>query len=192
MAVLYRSHFHALELQLELTRRQHPVQHHERDPVFRAGAHQGCDGVFEAGDNPRDELSFKRLAQLLPGIGGKGAEKFWKTFEAQSRQSAAEPRSPTPDGPASPPRPSPLRLQACAANGAEESGGGLGAVDGDHRAAGSRKECGSSAAKMIRLVIEAGYDDYLKENLRQLPLAAGGSGAAGDFCANSSRPWRIF
>src|ERR1019366_8917251 len=33
--------------------------------------------------NPRDELSFKRLAQLLPGIGGKGADKLWKIFSGQ-------------------------------------------------------------------------------------------------------------
>src|SRR5439155_21088389 len=32
--------------------------------------------------NPRDELSFKRIVQLLPGVGGKGAEKLWKTFSA--------------------------------------------------------------------------------------------------------------
>ena len=47
VAVLYRSHFHALELQLELTKRQHPLLHHQRHPVFRAGAHQGRDGVSE-------------------------------------------------------------------------------------------------------------------------------------------------
>ena len=31
--------------------------------------------------NPRDELSFKRIVQMLPGIGGKGAEKLWKNFQ---------------------------------------------------------------------------------------------------------------
>ena len=49
VAVLYRSHFHALELQLELTQAQHPLLHHQRHPVFRAGAHQGRDGLFETG-----------------------------------------------------------------------------------------------------------------------------------------------
>ena len=34
MAVLYRSHFHALELQLELTRQQHSLQHHQRHPLL--------------------------------------------------------------------------------------------------------------------------------------------------------------
>jgi len=42
MAVLYRSHFHALELP-RTDPAQHPVQHHQRRAVLRAGAHQGCD-----------------------------------------------------------------------------------------------------------------------------------------------------
>ena len=42
--------------------------------------------------NPRDELSFKRLAQLLPGIGGKGADKLWQKFRVRSAE--CEVRSP--------------------------------------------------------------------------------------------------
>ena len=53
MAVLYRSHFHALELQLELTKRGMLFQHHERHSLLRAGAHQRRDGVCEAdGESP--------------------------------------------------------------------------------------------------------------------------------------------
>src|SRR5262249_28665387 len=33
--------------------------------------------------NPRDELSFKRVVQLLPGIGGKGADRLWRGFSSE-------------------------------------------------------------------------------------------------------------
>jgi hypothetical protein len=36
--------------------------------------------------NPRDELSFKRLAQLLPGIAAKGADKVMEDFSAKMRR----------------------------------------------------------------------------------------------------------
>jgi DNA helicase-2/ATP-dependent DNA helicase PcrA len=32
---------------------------------------------------PRDELAFKRLAKMLPGIGGKGADKLWTAFSSE-------------------------------------------------------------------------------------------------------------
>ncbi|GIX50455.1 MAG: hypothetical protein KatS3mg132_649 [Limisphaera sp.] len=40
MAVLYRAHHHALELQMELTRRGIPLQHHQRRTVPGAGPHE--------------------------------------------------------------------------------------------------------------------------------------------------------
>ncbi|MEJ7703220.1 MAG: hypothetical protein WKF47_06000 [Geodermatophilaceae bacterium] len=45
IAILYRAHYHAVELQLELVASRHSVSDHERRPVFRAGAHQGRGGV---------------------------------------------------------------------------------------------------------------------------------------------------
>ena len=45
IAVLYRAHYHAIELQLELSRRGIPVSNHQRHSVFRASAHQRCNVV---------------------------------------------------------------------------------------------------------------------------------------------------
>ena len=41
IAVLYRSHYQSLELQMELTRRNYPVRDPLRRALLRAGAHQG-------------------------------------------------------------------------------------------------------------------------------------------------------
>src|SRR5207237_10388307 len=80
MAVLYRSHFHALELQLELTRRNIPFSITSGIRFFEQAHVKDVTAYLKLATNPRDELSFKRLAQLLPGIGAKGADKLWKTF----------------------------------------------------------------------------------------------------------------
>ena len=39
IAVLYRAHFHAIELQLELSRREIPYQITQRHSLFRTGPH---------------------------------------------------------------------------------------------------------------------------------------------------------
>jgi len=70
MAVLYRSHFHALELQLELTRRNIPFTITSGIRFFEQAHIKDVAAHLKLVTNPRDELSFKRLVQLLPGVGG--------------------------------------------------------------------------------------------------------------------------
>ena len=72
MAVLYRSHFHALELQLELTRRNIPFRSPAASGSSSRRTSRTSPPILKLVNNPRDELSFKRLVQLLPGVGGKG------------------------------------------------------------------------------------------------------------------------
>ena len=80
--MLYRSHFHALELQLELTKRQIPFSITSGIRFFEQAHIKDATAFLKFVINPRDEIAFKRLAQLLPGIGAKGAEKLWKFFES--------------------------------------------------------------------------------------------------------------
>ncbi len=149
MAVLYRSHFHALELQLELTRRNIPFSITSGIRFFEQAHIKDVTAFLKLVTNPRDELSFKRLVQLLPGIGGKGAEKLWSDCR---------------DGLAKNPNPALAAiLQSC-----------IKAVPKKTTLAWAQfattisqleaPNLRSSAARMIPVVIEAGYDDYLKEN----------------------------
>ncbi|HXI71602.1 MAG TPA: ATP-dependent helicase, partial [Verrucomicrobiae bacterium] len=80
VAVLYRSHFHALELQLELTRQQIPFSITSGIRFFEQAHIKDATAFLKFVANPRDEISFKRLVLLLPGIGAKGAEKLWRKF----------------------------------------------------------------------------------------------------------------
>ena len=90
MCVLYRSHFHALELQLELTRRNVPFQITSGIRFFEQAHIKDITAYLKLVTNPTDELAFKRLVRLLPGIGGKGSEKIWALFVANLAESRPE------------------------------------------------------------------------------------------------------
>ncbi len=163
-AVLYRSHFHALELQLELTRRNIPFSITSGIRFFEQAHIKDVTAYLKLVSNPRDELAFKRIAQLLPGIGGKGADKLWKVFSVQcsvfSSQSAERPSRITDHASRHPIAES---LQKCAAGVSKKAATAWAqfvATISQLEAPEIRK----SAAKLIQLVIEAGYEDYLKEN----------------------------
>jgi DNA helicase-2/ATP-dependent DNA helicase PcrA len=152
MAVLYRSHFHALELQLELTRRNIPFSITSGIRFFEQAHVKDVAAYLKLVTNPRDELSFKRVTQLLRGIGGKGADKLWKKF---SEGSAAAPvnagaRDVLAQG-----------LQACAGLVPKKAAAGWAQLVATVAQLEGIK---GNASKMIGLVVEAGYEDFLMEN----------------------------
>ena len=154
MAVLYRSHFHALELQLEFTRRNIPFSITSGIRFFEQAHIKDVSAYLKLVTNPNDELSFKRLTQLLPGIGGKGADKLWNKFCAELNIASADAQSETP------------RL----ATALQKS---VAAVPKKAATAWTQfaitisqlevEPVRGQPAQMIRLVLEAGYQDYLKE-----------------------------
>ena len=150
MVVLYRSHFHALELQLELTRRNIPFSITSGIRFFEQAHIKDVAAYLKLVLNPRDELSFKRLAQLLPGVGGKGADKLWRVFSTKIHLENSQ-------------HPMATALQTCAAVVPKKT-----AVAWTQLVATvsqlEAKDVRNSSAKMIRLVVEAGYEDFLKEN----------------------------
>ncbi|MGA3163415.1 MAG: UvrD-helicase domain-containing protein [Verrucomicrobiota bacterium] len=160
IAVLYRSHFHALELQLELTKRNLPFSITSGIRFFEQAHIKDATAYLKLVANPRDEIAFKRLVQLLPGIAAKGADKLWKVF-----QSKVQPAAPKHSEGGSPKSNSPIAvaLQDCtksvpkkAATAWKQFAETISQLEDET----ARK----SAAKMLRLVMDAGYDDYLKEN----------------------------
>ncbi len=169
LAVLYRSHFHALELQLELTRRQIPFSITSGIRFFEQAHIKDATAFLKFTVNPRDEISFKRLTLLLPGIGEKGADKIWQLFLGANRGSEAPtahisaPSVATSVVPAEPASFNIARsLQACAKavpKKAAVAWAQFVATISQLEDAATRR----NAAKMLRLVIDAGYDDYLKE-----------------------------
>lgn len=77
MAVLYRAHFHSLAIQLEFTRRGIPFAITSGLRFFEQAHVKDVSAFLKFAVNPRDEVSFKRMIRLLPGIGAKSAETLW-------------------------------------------------------------------------------------------------------------------
>ncbi len=162
IAVLYRSHFHALELQLELTRRQIPFSITSGIRFFEQAHIKDATAYLKFVANPRDEVSFKRLVLLLPGIGTKGAEKLFQRFSSRTANGGLETEEKTQPSTAKPAHPLATALQNCTQAVPKKA-----AVPwAQFIATISQLEDEStrrSATKMLRLVMDAGYDDYLKE-----------------------------
>ena len=81
IAVLYRAHYHAVELQLEFSRRGIPYQITSGIRFFEQAHIKDVAAFIRFVANPRDEVAFKRMVQLLPGIGGRSAENLWNGWE---------------------------------------------------------------------------------------------------------------
>ena len=82
VAVLYRAHYHAIELQLELSRRGIPYQITSGIRFFEQAHIKDVTAFLRFVANPQDEVAFKRMVKLLPGIGNKSAENLWQAWEA--------------------------------------------------------------------------------------------------------------
>lgn len=81
IAVLYRAHYHALELQLELSRRGIPYQITSGIRFFEQAHIKDVISFLRLVANPRDEVAFKRMVKLLPGIGNRSADNLWTAWE---------------------------------------------------------------------------------------------------------------
>jgi DNA helicase-2/ATP-dependent DNA helicase PcrA len=148
MAVLYRSHFHALELQLELTRRQIPFSITSGIRFFEQAHIKDIAGYLKFISNPRDESAFRRIVRLLPGVGAKSADRIWNAFlEGFSSLPAASLAETLAKAASSVPKK--------AVKDWEQFHETIRQLEGP--------EVRRSAARMIQFVLEAGYEDYLKK-----------------------------
>jgi len=78
IAVLYRAHFHSMEIQLEFTRRGIPFSITSGLRFFEQAHIKDLGAFVRLAVNPSDEIAFKRLVRLLPGIGAKTADNLWR------------------------------------------------------------------------------------------------------------------
>ena len=81
IAVLYRAHYHAIELQLELSRRGIPYQITSGIRFFEQAHIKDVTAFIRFVANPRDEVAFKRMVKLLPGIGNRSADNLWNAWD---------------------------------------------------------------------------------------------------------------
>jgi len=82
MAVLYRAHYHSMEVQLEFTKRGIPFSITSGLRFFEQAHIKDVAAFLKFAINPRDEMSFKRMVRMLAGIGNKTAESLWEKSQA--------------------------------------------------------------------------------------------------------------
>ena len=83
MAVLYRAHYHSMEVQLEFTRRGIPFVITSGLRFFEQAHIKDVAAFLRFTVNPRDETAFKRMVKLFPGVGPKAAESLWDQANAK-------------------------------------------------------------------------------------------------------------
>ena len=82
IAVLYRAHFHAMEIQLELTNRDIPFLITSGLRFFEQAHIKDVASFIRFAVNRRDEVAFKRMVRLIPGLGNVAAKKLWDAWLA--------------------------------------------------------------------------------------------------------------
>ncbi|HYF37817.1 MAG TPA: ATP-dependent helicase, partial [Prosthecobacter sp.] len=80
MAILYRAHFHSLEIQMELTSRGIPFQITSGLRFFEQAHVKDVASFMKFAINRRDEVSFMRMVRLIPGVGNASANKLWNEW----------------------------------------------------------------------------------------------------------------
>ncbi|MBU3665055.1 MAG: ATP-dependent helicase [Chthoniobacterales bacterium] len=88
MAVLYRAHFHSMEIQLELTRRGIPFEVTSGLRFFEQAHVKDVAAFLKFAVNPSDETAFRRMVRLLPGVGEKTADSLWSVAKAGAESAA--------------------------------------------------------------------------------------------------------
>ena len=173
IAVLYRAHYHAVELQLELSRRGIPYQITSGIRFFEQAHIKDVTAFVRFVANPRDEVAFKRMAKLLPGIGNRTAENLWQRWAADAVGTIAQGGSeatPTATGVTDPPQADYSfgeRLMAMNVSAKSRKAWEQLAHTLDEIAPAGQPNMPS---EMITSVVEAIYDDYAKANFTNYEL----------------------
>lgn len=88
IAVMYRSHYHSIELQLELSRRNIPYRIQSGVRFFEQAHIKDVISYLRIIVNPRDELAWKRILKLIPGVGNKTANRIYEALASKSEPPA--------------------------------------------------------------------------------------------------------
>jgi DNA helicase II / ATP-dependent DNA helicase PcrA len=80
LAVLYRAHYQALELQIELVRRGIPYEIRSGTRFFEQRHVKDVLAFLRIVVNPKDELSWKRALKLFPRVGERSASAVWEAI----------------------------------------------------------------------------------------------------------------
>ena len=162
IAVLYRAHYHSMEVQMELTRHGIPFSITSGLRFFEQAHVKDVAAFLKFVCNPRDEVAFKRMVRLLPGIGARSAEVLWKNTAGklpQPRKDTDETRT-SESADVSVPSVADFFLSMKVPSKSEKAWKQLAHTLGEIAPGGKPNPPG----EMIASVMEAVYDDYARAN----------------------------
>ncbi len=149
MSVLYRAHNHAMELQVELTRRGIPYVVRSGLRFFEQAHVKDVLSYLRFVHNPKEEMALRRAVKLHDGVGNAAAQHIWEQLHDA-------------DGRGEEIRHAPLLLKL-------DFGGFPRARTGIKEFAEiieqlMRPSVAASIPDMIRVVLDGGYREYLRRN----------------------------
>ncbi|MDO9515654.1 MAG: ATP-dependent helicase [Syntrophales bacterium] len=89
IAVLYRAHYHSMELQMELVRRGIPFEIRSGIRFFEQAHIKDVTAFMRIAANPLDEIAWRRVMKLYPKIGDVTARKIWEFVSSRGDPLAA-------------------------------------------------------------------------------------------------------
>ncbi|HVF30310.1 MAG TPA: ATP-dependent helicase [Pyrinomonadaceae bacterium] len=175
IAVMYRSHYHSIELQLELSRRGIPYRVQSGVRFFEQAHIKDVVSYLRVIVNPRDELAWKRILKMIPGVGRATAARIYEAIAVSDGANGR--RGDTESEPAGLRSTEIIGLLSGTSGGDER----LTASPSPRVSASVRSsaawlqfvellnllisdEYRGQPAKQIALILERGYEQYLLEN----------------------------
>ena len=83
IAVLYRSHFNAVDAQIALTRAGVPFTITSGTSFYEQAHVKDATALLRLAESPEDGLAFSRVLRLLPAVGDSTAERLWARLGAR-------------------------------------------------------------------------------------------------------------
>jgi DNA helicase-2/ATP-dependent DNA helicase PcrA len=83
IAILYRAHYHSMELQMELVRRDIPFEIRSGIRFFEQAHIKDVTSYMRIIVNPGDELAWRRIFIMYPKVGKVTITKLWKYLTSQ-------------------------------------------------------------------------------------------------------------
>jgi DNA helicase II / ATP-dependent DNA helicase PcrA len=84
IAVLYRAHYHSMELQMELTRKDIPFEIRSGLRFFEQAHIKDVVSFLRIMNNIYDEVSWKRMLKLFPRVGSRTADRIYEYIKTCS------------------------------------------------------------------------------------------------------------
>jgi len=83
IAVLYRAHYHSMEMQMEFVRRDIPFDMRSGIRFFEQAHIKDVTSYMRVLVNPRDELAWRRLLVMYPKVGKATFNKIWQYLKKE-------------------------------------------------------------------------------------------------------------